>query len=234
MTLLAIDTATEILELVLVVEARGARVVETWREKTALNHSASLMPALEQLLRRTGTDPSRLDALACNTGPGSFTGLRIGMAAAKGLSEGWQKPLLALCGLEAMLWESRRHPCLTIAAVDARKKKFYCLCGRNGLPESAVLDIEPDELASRLDRKSEILFGGHQGALLLSRISDPGPSWRAEVLSEGWSGGLAEMAVRAWNAGRFLAPESGPEYLRPSEAEENRLARQTAGPQEKK
>ena len=71
---------------------------------SGLTHSATLLPMVENLLASTGTDKSALDAVAVARGPGSFTGVRIGVAAVKGLCWALEKPAIGVSTLEAMAW----------------------------------------------------------------------------------------------------------------------------------
>src|SRR5690554_2725872 len=65
-----------------------------------------LIPAIERMLSDAGWSPADLDRLAVNRGPGSFTGIRIGVASAEGLAFGWDKPLIGVHGLEALGWQA--------------------------------------------------------------------------------------------------------------------------------
>jgi tRNA threonylcarbamoyladenosine biosynthesis protein TsaB len=82
-TVLAIDTATELASVALYDAEMGARAEYTWH--TSMNHTVELMPAIVQMLERQSMAPERLDGVAVALGPGSFTGLRIGLSVAKGL-----------------------------------------------------------------------------------------------------------------------------------------------------
>lgn len=86
--------------------------------------SAELVPQIVDLLRRHDLSKSKLDAFAVASGPGSFTGLRIGLAAIKGLAEILQKPIAAVSLLEAMATASPRSDCV-LAAMDAGRGEFY-------------------------------------------------------------------------------------------------------------
>lgn len=86
--------------------------------------SAQLVPEISDLLARRGITKADLDAFAVASGPGSFTGLRIGLAAIKGLAEVLGKPIVPVSLLEAMIWSSSRLGCV-IAAMDAGRGEFY-------------------------------------------------------------------------------------------------------------
>ena len=88
-------------------------------------HSATLMPMAEGLLRDCGTDPAELDYIAVAKGPGSFTGVRIGVSAAKGLGWAAEKPLLGVSTLEAMAFQMRHLSGVICPVMDARRAQVY-------------------------------------------------------------------------------------------------------------
>src|SRR4051812_6985793 len=104
--LLAIDTST--LTASAAVLDGGRIVVE--RHAAATQTSEALLPLVDEVLREAGLAPTQLDALACGAGPGSFTGLRIGLATAKGLCFALGKPLLAVSSLAALALEAPFAP----------------------------------------------------------------------------------------------------------------------------
>jgi len=85
--------------------------------------SAQLVPQTSELLRKHGFSATDIGALVVAGGPGSFTGLRIGLVAAMGLAEALQKPIAAISVLEAMAWDVADGP--VIAALDASRKEAY-------------------------------------------------------------------------------------------------------------
>ena len=91
----------------------------------ALTHSQTLMPMLEQLLKSTGTAVSELGAVAVNVGPGSFTGVRIGVAAVKGLAFADDLPCVPVSTLESMAYNMTGSDCIVCAAMDARCSQVY-------------------------------------------------------------------------------------------------------------
>ncbi len=88
-------------------------------------HSERLLPALETLLAQGGLIPQELDGISVVTGPGSFTGLRIGVATAKGLAYALGHPLLGTTTLEAYGWQFKFFPGPVIPLIDARREQVY-------------------------------------------------------------------------------------------------------------
>ena len=89
-------------------------------------HSQTLLPMIDEIVRRTETDLKTLDAIAVSGGPGSFTGLRIGSATAKGLGQALDKPLIHVPTLDAMAYEHFGTDRLICPMLDARREQVYC------------------------------------------------------------------------------------------------------------
>src|SRR5678815_4486507 len=122
MKILALDTST----LTAGVAAWEEGRVLAERRSRVTTHSDALLAMIDEVLREAGWTPQTADGVACTAGPGSFTGLRIGLATAKGLCFAAGKPLLCIPSLEAL---AARAPDGRIAAVmDAHKQEVYaCL-----------------------------------------------------------------------------------------------------------
>lgn len=123
MLILAVDTATP---------SAGAALVDN---KKVLNesfinfqktHSETLMPTIERLLQECSVAVQDLDALAVSSGPGSFTGLRIGMATVKGISLAAAKPVVTLSTLDILASNIAGSDALVCPLLDARKNEIYC------------------------------------------------------------------------------------------------------------
>ena len=88
-------------------------------------HAVTLVPWISQICRETDFSPDKLDVVIVGTGPGSFTGLRIGMASAKGLAAGAGCPLVGVPTLDAFAWGLRNAAGLVLPVIDARKNRLY-------------------------------------------------------------------------------------------------------------
>lgn len=123
--LLAFDTATLTARLA-VVSADGVCLAA--RAKTAARHSANLLGLVDEALRQAGVSVGALRAIACGAGPGSFTGLRVGLAVAKGLALPTGVPLVLVSSLEALacdLAEGLAAPAVVLPCIDAGKGQVY-------------------------------------------------------------------------------------------------------------
>ena len=94
-------------------------------QNTGLTHSRTLMPLLDAMLTSSGLELQDMDALAVAAGPGSFTGLRIGVSALKGLAWAAEKPCCGVSTLEAMARNLAHMDALIVCAMDARRNQVY-------------------------------------------------------------------------------------------------------------
>lgn len=137
MLILAIDSATPVAGVALVDENRVVREEFVNYGKT---HSETLLPMIDRVLSGCGCAITDISALAVTIGPGSFTGLRIGLAAVKGLSMASHKPVVGVSTLEVIAHNLTGSSALVCPLLDARKQEVYC-----GFYD--VGDIYPRELA---------------------------------------------------------------------------------------
>jgi tRNA threonylcarbamoyladenosine biosynthesis protein TsaB len=124
--LLALDTATELCSAALFVDGEVA-VREAWAPR---EHGALILPMIEELLRERGLDGTALDAVAFGRGPGAFTGVRLAVAVAQGLSYAWGKPLIPISDLQALAARALQAGPTTRVLVcqDARMQEVYWAC----------------------------------------------------------------------------------------------------------
>ncbi len=222
MKLLAVDTATPSLS-VAVTDGEELRAEITLRRRQT--HTRTLMRQLESVLELAGMAPAELDGLAAVAGPGSFTGLRIGLSAVKGLALGLGKPAVGVSALEGL---ARQLPGVSVSIhvlIDARKGQVYRGMFRwaedrlVSLAEPAVLS--PEAAAAEMRGAAMLVGDGarlHRERLARRvgarfRVAPPGVhTLRAST--------AARMAREKIAAGASCDPaELVPQYLRPSDAE---------------
>ncbi len=151
--LFAIDTATSSMSLAL---HDGDTLIaeQTWH--SANNHTAELAPTIGQLLARSGITTADLTALAVSVGPGSFTGLRIGVALAKGLASAQQLPLVGVSSLDTLAAGQPANPNHTLICIVAAGRKriiaatYHCNTDQ-WINRSEPRLMEWDELLARID-----------------------------------------------------------------------------------
>ena len=122
MRILALETSAKAVSAAI---SENGRILASGYQDTGLTHSRTLMPIVEHLLKNTDLSPDGIDAVAVAVGPGSFTGIRIGVAAAKGLAFGWNKPAVAVSTLGAMARNVAFADGLIVCAMDARRNQIY-------------------------------------------------------------------------------------------------------------
>lgn len=199
-----------------------------------LTHSVTLMKLAQDLLEASGLSPAELDAVAWANGPGSFTGIRIGAAAAKGLCWGQELPGLPVSTLEAMARNVADLEGVICCCMDARRGQVYnaLFRSREGtlerLQEDRALSLA--ELAADLEGLERPIHLVGDGALLTwETLHDKLPGLRliSEHLRQQRAAGVA---LAAWHAvllgGAGNGALSVPNYLRLSQAERERLAKE--------
>jgi len=122
MRILALETSTKACSAAV---TEDGQVVASSFQCSGLTHSRTLMPMVESMLKNAGLTVSDCDAVAVANGPGSFTGIRIGIAAAKGLAFALDKPAVGVSTLEAMAVPLSHLDALVICAMDARRQQVY-------------------------------------------------------------------------------------------------------------
>jgi tRNA threonylcarbamoyl adenosine modification protein YeaZ len=151
--LLAIDTAAPRLQLALL--GNDDRI-DTLVEDMPTGQAERLFPALDELLARTGTTYSDLTRIAVTTGPGSFTGLRIGLSAARGLGLALGIPVLGIPSLLALSLVARCTPVTVL--LDARRDEAYSQSFSGpGIPVSPAALLPMEEARSRVPRGDDLL-----------------------------------------------------------------------------
>ena len=228
MLILALESSAKAASAAL---ARDGALVAQEFINNGLTHSQTLLPMAEKLLRDAGITVRDIDAVAVSHGPGSFTGIRIGVSAAKGLCWGAEKPAIGVSTLEAMAWNGVDAPegSIICCAMDARRSQIYnaLFAFADGKPQRLCKDraIALEELAQELRGCEKPIFVLGDGAELCYNY----------LSQQDLSVTLAPEEVRlqsAWGVCRAAAEQSPrsaaellPVYLRLSQAERERLAR---------
>lgn len=191
-------------------------------------HSEKLMKQIDLLLRETGWKLEDLDLLTAVTGPGSFTGLRIGIATIKGLAQVLNKPVVSVSSLQAIAMNLPLSPVPICAFLDARKKEVYSqlfewhpLGGPVAIGRPSVLP--PEQLLRKLS--GEVALVG-DGVLLYRHLIDDILADRAMIpvvtAHQLHAVQVSWLALQSWSAGLLQnAAEIVPTYIRPSDAELN-------------
>jgi tRNA threonylcarbamoyladenosine biosynthesis protein TsaB len=155
--ILAMDTSTQWMGLALF---DGSQVLyeKIWR--TNRRHTVELMPAIDTLLKECGLKPADLSAVAAALGPGSFTSLRIGLAAAKGLALALNIPVIGIPSLDIAAFGQPLSPnplyCVLKVGRGRLAAQLYRSDGKAWQPEGDLLTLSPQELEERVTAPTHI------------------------------------------------------------------------------
>ena len=122
MKILALETSAKSVSAAVV---ENGAVLASAYQNMGLTHSVTLMPLVDSMLKNAGLTAKDMDLIAAAAGPGSFTGLRIGVSAAKGLAWALELPCCGVSTLEAMAENARAFEGTVICAMDARRQQIY-------------------------------------------------------------------------------------------------------------
>lgn len=238
MRILALDSSG-LVASVAVAEAdeKEERLIAEYTVNYKKTHSQTLLPMLDEVAKMTELDMESIDAIAVAAGPGSFTGLRIGSATAKGLGLALNKPLIAVPTLEGLAYNLCGVDVIVCPIMDARRGQVYT--GIYEFHENELIVLE-GQMAISIEELVRKLSGYDRRIIFLG---DGVPVFR-EVLKEKLMAGrdisfapcsmnrqraasVAALGIRYYRDGRLEgAAEHEPEYLRVSQAERERRERQ--------
>ena len=231
MLILAFETSAKAGSVALLQD--GKLLAESY-QNTGLTHSQTLLLMAEQVLKNCNIAPEEVEAVAVAAGPGSFTGVRIGVAAAKGFAWAREIPCYGVSTLEAMARQTGEQNGIVLPVMDARRSQVYTALFRmEGGKLTRMMDdcaISLEELKEKIKNFQEPIFLVGDGSILcyntlneaVSTLVLP-PEHRMHQRAAG-----AALAAEA----KILAGEPGdanalqPNYLRLSQAERERLARE--------
>lgn len=232
MKILALESSGLVASAAVVSEDKVIGEYSTNFRKT---HSQTLLPMADAVLKMTDTDIREIDAIAVSGGPGSFTGLRIGSATAKGLGLALDKPIVNVPTLEALAWNIFGTEALICPIMDARRNQVY----------TAVFEYQDDRLKAVSPQEAvpieaiveklnaygrRVVFLGDGVPVFRDKIQEiiKVPCSFAPInLCVQRAGTLGAAAVQYYREGRVeTADEHHPDYLRPSQAERERAERE--------
>ena len=230
MKILALETSAKSVSAAVV--ENGAVLASSY-QNTGLTHSRTLMPLVDGMLRAADLKLEQMELIAVAQGPGSFTGLRIGVSAAKGLAWAKELPCCGVSTLLAMAQNLRHMDGTIVCAMDARRNQVYNAVFRaeNGqltrLTEDRAVSLA--ELAEELKNDETTKFIVGDGAkLCYTYLTQQGIPCRmapaALVMQNAVGVGLAAEELAA-EGKTVSAQELVPVYLRLSQAERERLAK---------
>ena len=190
-------------------------------------HSQTLLPMIDEVLRHSETEASEVDAVAVSSGPGSFTGLRIGAATAKGIGMALNKPLIAVPTLDMTAYNLYKSPALICPMMDARRNQVYTGFYKNNNSFEVIKSAFASDIRQVLEELEalgeEVIFLG-DGVPVYKAIIEENlacPHYYALVhISRQRASALACLAAVYYRTGKIIAADKLElEYLRKSQAE---------------
>lgn len=224
MKILAIDTSTMIASCAVM---DGERVLGEFSLSQEMSHSESLVPMIDEILKALNIKIKDIDLYAAAIGPGSFTGLRIGLATVKALAHMFDKPIIGVSTIEALAFNLPYNP-IVVPMIDARRNRVY-----NGIYSwedgklKAIMDanaMEIDELLEKLDRDyTNIVVNGDGTILYREKIREAlkdKVKFSTIGLNQCKATSVGELALNKYKDGyRDNYYTIVPDYLRKSQAE---------------
>ncbi|MBV7528888.1 tRNA (adenosine(37)-N6)-threonylcarbamoyltransferase complex dimerization subunit type 1 TsaB [Chitinophaga sp. sic0106] len=171
--------------------ARDGKVIQTLASEEQRDHAATMVLFIQQLLQEQGVSPAAVDAIAVSAGPGSYTGLRVGVATAKGLCYAWEKPLIAVSTLqmmaEGMVLQQRDANALYCPMLDARRMEVF-----TGVYTSRLVEVLPPQALILDENSYKDLLAQHKVIF----FGDGSPKWR-QLLNSQDNAAFAEYEMNA-------------------------------------
>lgn len=227
MNLLAVDTAGKTAAVAVL---RDDTLLYEAQCNNGLTHSETLLPMIDTALKASGLTVDELDVLGVTNGPGSFTGLRIGLSVVKGLAQPRQLPCVGVSTLAALAYGCTGEGTV-IGALDARRGQVYWagfdLASHARLTEDAAEPVEKLEKFIKSCKKP-LLFVGDGATLCYNRYGqEPGVVPCPPALGILRGAGVALAAKAQWEREGAVSPALLlPDYHRLSQAERERAARE--------
>lgn len=224
MLILALESSAKAASVALV---ENEKLVAQYSQCSGLTHSCTLLPMVDDMLRNTENTIAGVDLIAVAHGPGSFTGIRIGVSTVKGLAWASDKMCVGVSTLEAMAWHGVSAGGIICPVMDARRSQVYNALFeiKDGRPVRMCDDraVSLEALAAEVSDKNVFLVG--DGAeLTASYLKNAGIDCRIApqniLYQSAWGVAMAAIGKTPGTADDLL-----PVYLRLSQAERERQAR---------
>lgn len=203
----------------------GDKLLGQYFQNSGLTHSRTLLPMADNLMHNLDLKPTDIDLFAVAKGPGSFTGIRIGIATVKGMAFALEKPCCGVSSLEAMAWHALNMDGLICCVMDARRNQVYnaLFQSKDGkisrLCEDRAISLE--NLAEDIYEK-KVLLVGDGAELCYNWLSKRGQN--VQMLSENIRFQSAWGVAMAAKDTQSISPHDlKPNYIRLSQAERELL-----------
>lgn len=240
MRILALDSSGLVATAAVVEETQGgAKTIAEYTVNYKKTHSQTLLPMLDEIAKMTELDLGTIDAIAVAGGPGSFTGLRIGSATAKGLGLALGKPLIHIPTVDGLAYNFCYTDCIVCPIMDARRGQvytgIYAFDGDKMQVLESQMAVGIEELADKLrtyDKRIIFLGDGvpvHGQTLKEELLSEKEIAFAPPHMNHQRAAAVGALAIQYYREGRTeSAADHKPDYLRVSQAERERAERMEA------
>ncbi len=227
--ILAIDSSSLVASVAI---ANDDVIVAEYTVNLKKTHSQTLLPMIHEIFVMTGLDKKEIEAIAVSNGPGSFTGLRIGAATAKGLALALDIPIIPVSTIEMMANNYNHCNKLICPIMDARRNQVYT--GIYGCPNEELEEIlapapmAVEELIEKIDEiGKEVIFVG-DGIPAFRKQLDENLQIKHDYAKQNFArqsaGSLAALGTKKMKEGKAIVSDAfAPDYMRLSQAERERL-----------
>lgn len=235
MKILALDSSGLVASVAVVEEENMIAEYTVNYKKT---HSQTLLPMLDEIVKMIELDLNTIDAIAIAAGPGSFTGLRIGSATAKGLALALKKPIISIPTVEGLAYNLYGTDTLICPIMDARRNQVYTGLYRFEGEQFVVLEdqmaVDMEEMIEKLNKLGQsVIFLGDGVPVQKDAIKDKitVPFYFAPAhMSKQRAGAVGALGCQYYKEGKYQdSREHKPEYLRLSQAERERAEKIKSG-----
>lgn len=241
MRVLALDSSGLVASVAIIeADEENEQIIAEYTVNYKKTHSQTLLPMLDEVAKMTELDLEELDAIAVAAGPGSFTGLRIGSATAKGLGLALHKPLIAVPTLHALAYNLCGTDSIVCPIMDARRGQVYTGIYEFDGNDLVVLE---DQMAIAIDKLGEklkaynrkIIFLGDGVPVFKKKLTeeimpDSSISFAPANMNRQRAASVGALGIRYYREGKVqTAEEHAPDYLRVSQAERERKEREAQG-----
>lgn len=215
--ILNIDTATSIGSVCLSMDGKPLQTLVNDKQQ---DHAATMILFVQEIMQTQQVTPAQIDAVAVSAGPGSYTGLRVGVATAKGLCYAWEKPLIAVSTLrimtQGMLSVTKDADALYCPMLDARRMEVYTAIYNSTLealiaPHALILT--PETFSEQLENRKTYFFGNGSEKWQQLMPAHPNAVFESYILN---AADMASLSTAAYHQQVFedIAYFS-PYYLKP-------------------
>lgn len=218
MKLLSVDTSSDVCSVAIL---ENAKLIKELHKTDSKTHSENLMPLIDSLLKEFSFTLDDINAIACSIGPGSFTGIRIGIASCKAMAEVKNIPLIGVTSLETLAYLEDNSNKNIASIIDAKNHQAYAgiFSPNHLLLEDYMADDIPT-IVSRLSKYTPLTFVGNGSIIYKELLQSEFPQANFSGCFVQSAYALGKCAYSKWKAGQTLTPDTLlPLYLRKSQAE---------------